>query len=337
MTKISKKPRPFPCAYPGCIVAYFREGHRENHYLTKHAEWYRVLCADREAEAVRIELERSNVSISAKEALEASRFNPDEVSMLLENLLPNESDYITTRKIDPTDFDSDHEEIDEEDIDEEGSETLHTLAAASETHPARSRSLSSRRGEVMTTDVLYYPFDVKVIREEPSSLGLPPGRSPYHPFRNAYEFSLAKFFIESNATKASIAKFFNSPLARTPPSSRDGKPGVCFTSPHTMAKMLDDMDPDMGFSSWKEGTTSYAESSKKPDFFYREIEMLLKHIFKQPYLEHSMIYLPIKELDRSTFDSTGEEYFMASDLHTTSWWWDEQVCTLAGANQVFGV
>lgn len=142
----------------------------------------------------------------------------------------------------------------------------------------------------------------------------------WYPFRNGYEFQLARWMMDSNLSKASIDKFFNLGLAREPPKNFDDTEGVCYTSAYTLSNILDIIDPDLSITSWKLMAVDHVGTGLI-EFRYRSLETMIRHIFKQPSHADYMVYKPVKE-----FDSNG--YRLVSEMHTGNWWWRMQVSTL---------
>lgn len=143
----------------------------------------------------------------------------------------------------------------------------------------------------------------------------------WRPFRSGYEFKLARWMIDANLSKQSIDRFFNEDLARTPPpnTGSDGAQSSCFTSAYTLTNLLDDLDSELNISSWKRWAVDHTGYGLI-EFRYRDIEAMIRHIFKQPAHEAYMVYKPIKE-----YDDVDRKYRLLSDLHTADWWWNMQV------------
>ena len=119
--------------------------------------------------------------------------------------------------------------------------------------------------------------------------------------------------------KKHVRSFFNKGLAKDPPPNCDGSHGSCFTSAHTMDKLLDAMDPEMGKESWTNRVVHH-EGYGDIEFHFRDLEKVIRHIFKQPAHESYMVYKPIKE-----WDSPDRGYRVISEMHTANWWWKVHV------------
>lgn len=137
------------------------------------------------------------------------------------------------------------------------------------------------------------------------------------PFRCAYEFKLARWFIESGTSMSAINRFFNWGLARNPWGSFEpSRAPECFTSAETLRKMLAKMDPKL--TKWTKEQIPHKHFGNV-EYRYRDLKFLIEHIFCQPALEGYMTYSPVKE-----YDPTASGYRIVSDLHTTDWWWKKQ-------------
>lgn len=168
-----------------------------------------------------------------------------------------------------------------------------------------------------------FPVDVKVVGVD-NTTRYPAFNGLWRPFRSGYEFKLARWMMDANLSKQSIDRFFNEDLARTPPINHDGTEGTCFTSAYTLSNLLDDLDSELHISSWKKWAVDHTGIGLI-EFRYREVETMIRHIFKQPSHEPYMVYKPVQE-----FSGPTKEYRLLSDLYTADWWWKMQVCDLPG-------
>lgn len=142
----------------------------------------------------------------------------------------------------------------------------------------------------------------------------------WKPFRSGYEFRLARWFVDANVPKRHIDSFFNDGLARTPPPvTPGGADGESFTSAYTLAKLLDDLDPDLSINSWKIMAVDHVGTGLI-EFRYRSVEAMIRNIFKQPSHEPYMVYMPVKD-----YDGPDRGYRLLSGIHTGDWWWRMQV------------
>ena len=164
-----------------------------------------------------------------------------------------------------------------------------------------------------------FPVDVEVVGID-NSARYPAFEALWQPFRSGYEFKLARWMMDANLSKQSIDRFFNEDLARTPPPNHDGTEGNCFTSAYTLSNQLDKLDSDLAISSWKKWAVDHTGFGLI-EFRYREVETMIRHIFKQPSHEPYMVYKPIQE-----FSDLTKEYRLLSDLCIADWWWGMQVC-----------
>mgnify|MGYP003546515083 FL=1 len=141
----------------------------------------------------------------------------------------------------------------------------------------------------------------------------------WEPFANGYSFKLARWMTDARVPNDKVSSFFNQGLARDPPDDLDGTPGECFTSAHTMNKLLDGLDPEMGLKSWTSKAVAHTGYGNI-NFFWRDLEQCIRHIFKQPAHEPYMAYMPVKE-----WDAPDRKYRTFTEMHTAQWWWEAQV------------
>ena len=161
-----------------------------------------------------------------------------------------------------------------------------------------------------------YPHEPTIVGTDPSVLE--PPDDVWRPFRNGYEFKLARWMLDAGLTKESINEFFNMGLARKPPPNSDGSEGECFTSAYTLGNFLDDVDPDLSIRSWKRAAVQH-QGAGWIEFRHRSLEAMVRHIFKQPAHQAYMVYMPVQEFDAKT------GYRQYSEVHTAEWWWEIQV------------
>ena len=169
-----------------------------------------------------------------------------------------------------------------------------------------------------TSRIEPYPDEPTVLREEKVKT-FDSTESIWHPFRNGYEFKLARWMMDANLSKVQIDAFFNNGLARVPPATDEaGKEGTCFTSAYTLGQLLDEVDPHLNMDSWTRAAVDHYGTGLI-EFRYRSLENMIRHIFAQQSHEDYMVYMPYKEFDSAT------GYRIYSEAASAQWWWDIQV------------
>lgn len=133
-------------------------------------------------------------------------------------------------------------------------------------------------------------------------------RSPWYPFRNASEFKLARFFVETNVPWERIESFMKASLA---------PPDVHFTSAFTLRALLNNMDDSLGPESWRQGEVIL--SGTKTPFYYRDPVDCIKYLIRQRAYRSDMVFSPER-----LYEGEERQY---GELHTADWWWDTQVCS----------
>lgn len=139
---------------------------------------------------------------------------------------------------------------------------------------------------------------------------------PWAPFKSADDFKAGSFFIRHNHTKSSISEGFNRRIYKQPETGE-----LSFASADALRNIVEKMDPDFQASEWHVGQAKFFADAKNElvDFYFRDIATIIKHFFKQPAYRDYLIFAPVKE-----YNSNNEQVW--SDLHTASWWWEQQVC-----------
>ena len=121
--------------------------------------------------------------------------------------------------------------------------------------------------------------------------GLPEGQNPWMPFKNAYDFKLARWFVESHTGRDQINEFFNSGMAAAGDTS--------FASAYGLRKQLAYMDKDMGFASWCTNEADY--NTQKVPYYYRDPVHVAAFLIRQKCYNPYLVYVPVRE-----FRSSGE-------------------------------
>src|SRR5690606_31993275 len=88
---------------------------------------------------------------------------------------------------------------------------------------------------------------------------------------------------------------------------------------YTLSKLFDDLDPDLNIDSWKIMAVDHVGTGLV-EFRYRNMEAMVRSIFKQPSHEPYMVYSLVKEYDRPD-----KGYCLLSGIHTGDWWWSIQL------------
>src|SRR5690606_34688615 len=96
-----------------------------------------------------------------------------------------------------------------------------------------------------------------VMPVNPTCLPLNESVSPWAPFTSPHDFKMASWFIRHGATSSMITEGFNRGLLQ----QADNKP-ISFTSPYTLRKLVDQLEPGMGVTHWKEGKARFFADKK---------------------------------------------------------------------------
>ena len=131
--------------------------------------------------------------------------------------------------------------------------------------------------------------------------------TPWYPFRNATEFKLARFFLQSGTPQRSIDSFLKSSLAPA---------GVGFGSAHTFRMLLDSMKTTLGPESWSCGEVLMAR--QKVPFYHPKPLDCIRYLLQQKAYTSALVYGP-----QCCYEG-GEIQF--GELHMADWWWETQVC-----------
>lgn len=150
-----------------------------------------------------------------------------------------------------------------------------------------------------------------VLDEEKSILDLL--KNPFHPFRNASEFKLARFFVESNVSWERIEAYMKAKLS---------PPEVYYTSAFTLRALLNNMDNSLGPESWRQGEVTLSGSNVP--FYYRDPVDCVKYLIRQRAYQSDMVFSPER-----LYEGDERQY---GELHTADWWWNTQVCTNSGTS-----
>ena len=130
--------------------------------------------------------------------------------------------------------------------------------------------------------------------------------APWHPFRNAIEFKLARFFLQSGTSQQSIDSFLKSSLAPA---------GVGFGSAYTICPLLDSMKTALGPESWNCGEVTMA--GRRVPFYYRKPLDCIRYLLQQKAYSAALVFGPQRR-----YEGAERQY---GELHTADWWWEVQV------------
>ncbi|KAI5843130.1 hypothetical protein DFP73DRAFT_595716 [Morchella snyderi] len=110
-------------------------------------------------------------------------------------------------------------------------------------------------------------------------------RYPWHPFRSAYEFRIARYFTLSKASQGNIDSFF----LHTPPSS-----GECsYSTGRGFIKRLEEMSDIVGKGSWNHSEVDIG--GEKISYYYRNPMVVVGSLLAQRAFRESLVYLPVVE------------------------------------------
>jgi hypothetical protein len=128
-------------------------------------------------------------------------------------------------------------------------------------------------------------------------------RSPCHPFRLAYEFRMARYFIPSKASQGNIDSFF----LHTPVSS-----GECsYRTGRGFIKSLEEMNDLLGKVSWHHSEVDIG--GEKISYYYRDPMVIVRYLLGQRAFRESLVYSPVVEHNESS-----ERIYR--EMHTGDWW-----------------
>ena len=130
-----------------------------------------------------------------------------------------------------------------------------------------------------------------------------PDWNPWHPFKNARDFELGRWMMDSDLTKTAIDDYLQRGL--------DDDRCNSFNSADELWALFENLEFCFGSKSW---TSFEIESSIlwTPNVL-QCVQLLLGHL---PFEEHT-VYGPVR-----VFDSHGHRIF--NEIYTGDWWWDTQ-------------
>ena len=137
----------------------------------------------------------------------------------------------------------------------------------------------------------------------------------FHPFQNAFDYKLARFFFSAHVPKARIDDFFRDNFfGQQTDTAGSIPPTFSFRSSHTLYQRIDDMIVD---PPWKNGFVNF-RLVQNTEFWYRDILEVLKYLLRRKSFVGHMLWAPVKQ-----FDTQQERVY--TEMNTASWWWDTQV------------
>ena len=134
---------------------------------------------------------------------------------------------------------------------------------------------------------------------------------PYHPFKDAFDFTFARWFIEFQVTDASMGAL-TSLLYYTQNISTKAR------SKESMKALAHELEPKLGTRGWKSASVKFEDDDAPVAYYYRDPIELVEYILSQPAYRDHLIYAPVKEYQ--------DGCRIYSELHTANWWWETQVC-----------
>ncbi|KAH0611279.1 uncharacterized protein H6S33_010544 [Morchella sextelata] len=130
---------------------------------------------------------------------------------------------------------------------------------------------------------------------------------PWHPFRSAYEFRMARYFTLSKASQGNIDSFF----LHAPPSG-----GECsYSTGLGFIKRLEEMNDILGKASWNHSEMDIG--GEKISYYYRDPMVVVRYLLGQLAFRESLMYSPVVE-----HNEFGERMYV--EMHTGDWWWEIQ-------------
>jgi hypothetical protein len=132
-------------------------------------------------------------------------------------------------------------------------------------------------------------------------------KDPFFPFLIAYDFYLAKWFVDTKTMKKGSQEYFKKGLYQGAGSYR---------SAYNLYKVIQDLPPTSGEPSW----TSIEGQIDGESFVFchRDLRVCIQYRLSQTGYSGEMVYALVNE-----FNAAGER--MYSKLHTADWWWNIEV------------
>ncbi|RPA70644.1 hypothetical protein BJ508DRAFT_316345 [Ascobolus immersus RN42] len=245
-----------------CQKVYKRAGSLENHLQTRHPQEYA---------ARNKQIDDPSTRLPTPPPPDEPPVDPYGVEWRMLTLYPNlnrpETRIRTTIRIEEFEYDSDGQD-DDDDHEENG------------TNSGENANLDSTSGKAKKAPRYpseRYPQDpIEVGYDGTNREGTLRAESRWHPFRNGFEFRLARYILDNNFHQKAIDDLFNLDLARDPPRDADGMEGVCFTSAYTYEKMLHNMNEELSMKAWTRGTV-WHHGVGLIEFRYRLLEIYGVH------------------------------------------------------------
>ena len=139
----------------------------------------------------------------------------------------------------------------------------------------------------------------------------------FHPFRNAMDYKLARYFHSAHVPLTKIDEFFKEGFYQPPEGGDPTKSIVSFNFAYTLCKLWDEMTQD---PQWKNGFVDF-KIAQNTEFWYRDIVKCIRYLLRRKSYAQSMFWEPVRE-----FDDAGEGVY--TELNTGLWWWETQVLCL---------
>ena len=145
----------------------------------------------------------------------------------------------------------------------------------------------------------------------------------WYPFRNAYDYKLARSLLLHPTSKTSInSQFSEGILGRSfSPWKDETYMEASFTSAHTLFNRAGELDTVYDEKMWQKGTASISSEPKiqKVEYWYRDPMLVIENLLNQNGFREHYVWEPIQDRD-------AQSNRVYSELHTADWWFELQVC-----------
>lgn len=142
---------------------------------------------------------------------------------------------------------------------------------------------------------------------------------PFYPFVDGKDFLKAHWFIKNRISDGAITTFFNHGVGTA----------ESFQSPHTLHRLIEEMEPALDSHSWTKGKATFVADKKNADqpYYFRDLETSIRFLMEQPCFRDYMVYAPVKEYSGPPDDPTS--YRLYSEPNTGDEWHEQQVIFLS--------
>ena len=155
-----------------------------------------------------------------------------------------------------------------------------------------------------------------------SNVGIEVGRrrpscqNPYTPFLDVDEFEFAFRLIKHRISKKAVDDIMSLRTIRSRLLKAHCK------SAHTLAKKVENIEPDGLGKQWVMSTLDYDARGSETPYYWRDPVNVVRDLLQNPAYQNDLIYTPSKLTDKFSKRIYGE-------LDTGDWWWKLQVRTTA--------